>query len=60
MEEKAQYLIEAFKIPLNETKRGTVDIFDPHYGAVKADLVFNPGKIVKITKNMCNLLDYSH
>jgi len=60
VEERAQYLVETFKNPASEIKRGSVDIFDPHYGAVKADLVFNPGKIVKITKNMCYLLDYSH
>ena len=60
MEERAQYLVESFKNPLNETKRGTVDIFDPHYGAVKADLVFNPGRIITITKNLCHLLGFTH
>jgi len=52
--------MEAFKNPLVESKRGTVDIFDPHYGAVKADLVFNHGKIVTITKNLCRTLGFTH
>ena len=45
---------------MSEIKRGSVDIFDPHYGAVKADLVFNPGKTISITKSMCGLLGYTH
>ncbi len=61
VEEKAQSLIESFNNPYTEIKRNTViDIFDPHFGAVKADLVFHLGKITIITKNLCHMLGFTH
>lgn len=38
--------------------KNKIDIFDPFYGAVKIDLVFKVGKIISITKNICELLQY--
>jgi len=43
--------------PLRQIK-DQIDIFDPFYGAVKIDLVFSPGKIICITKNICQLLNF--
>jgi hypothetical protein len=42
----------------NTFKNNSVDIFNPTYGAIKIDLVFKPGFIVGITKNVCKMLGY--
>ncbi len=61
IEGKAQVLIESFNNPYTVIKKNTIiDIFDPHFGAVKADLVFNLGKITTITKNLCHMLGFTH
>jgi len=36
-----------------------LDVFDPIYGAIRIDLIFNPGEIISITKNMSELLNFN-
>jgi hypothetical protein len=36
----------------HESKKTNLDIFDPSYGAVKADLAFKVGKIISFTNNI--------
>lgn len=40
-------------------KRGDIDIFNPCFGAIKADLAFKPGKIVGYTQNIIKTLGFS-
>ncbi len=49
-----------FANPYNEIKRFSVDLFDPNYGAIKVDLVFTPGKIISMSKNLCHALGFTH
>ena len=60
IEAKALALYQSFYNPYNEYKKKQVEIFNPHYGAVKADLVFSVGRIITITKNLCHTLGFTH
>ena len=59
MQRKAQSLSDTLINPYQSMKGNRLDIFDPCYGSIKADLSVKPGTILSITNNLCTMLGYT-
>lgn len=60
IEKKAVTLYESYFSPNNIYRNKGIDVFDPHYGSAKVDLVFRVGKVLSISKNLCHVLGFDH
>jgi hypothetical protein len=60
VEKRALSLYDTYFSPNSIYKNKGAEVFDPHYGSVKIDLVFKLGKVISISKNLCNVLGFHH